>query len=823
MSNPNKLVNGNNGDSSLINDWEDIGDLIEVDYGSANKNVVSSKSSKIDIVDDVDDDSEVVDLYPDDKDKSVDKTISYDEYMKGRYGHTVDVHDLLKDGATSNTLGQEPVVVVGQDDLSGNKVSDGFLTSVDGAMAYYRDDRINKSNNADNKPNNVDNNPVNIDSKNDAKIDVVDDVDGVPVVGQPNKISDSKDTTKDDVGNNVDNDIDDSPERIGTIGNKVRNIMDRFKKTGIGKFFVKGCLVAALVGTIGAAYHHGFNNGAASATAKIESQAKAGTEENQGDETGPDAATRELDETASKTENDDEKLSKSVDVKTADGRVIEGVNFELGGDNSGADMIDRSLMESSHFGALTTKPAEWLHGGEGAEYRAAEGNADAMDSLLKKSIEEFNGHAGDVAVLVQEAYSLGYVDKSQMTLEQKGADTMAIMKDDVKYNDMKSFVEQKKIDLEKDMGHGLMLLTDGQYYASPYIRAVDAQGNLAKSVSEIHSVSHHVDKSVNPYEGGVLVITDVVQGTNLNYYEANPEAKEMALRSIGLIAPDSSESQIKEVMKKYMVLGHEAGCKQLCAVEVTPKDTSTYKVEYKTPDDSSSTSDREKTPSPVVIIEDEKPNPGDDTTVTTENKISRTRYIYRSTNGNHSHDRITPQGKEDEKPRDDETPKDKPGENPSETPKENPGENPGETPGENPKDNEKVLEAKTADVRGANEFDTQKANTVTDQTVEATLGSGQENARIEASGAEVGNKTVEEKEVVEEFSTKDESGIENIDKTLDRVENNESLNTGTSEKQSDAEAKMTVEEAKESTEKAPDTSYDLDYASAEWDFSNFGN
>ncbi|RYC73657.1 hypothetical protein [Candidatus Nanosyncoccus nanoralicus] len=775
MGNPNKLGNGNSGDSTLINDWKDIGDLI--DFAPANNNVEPSKSSKIDIVDDVDDDFEEVDL----------------------------------DGATKNTLGQEPVIVVGQDDLNSDRVSNSFLSSVDGALARYQDDRINKANNAG--------------DKDDAKIDIVDDnddLDGAPVVGQPNKISDSKDTAKDDVGNNVDDDIDDSPERTGTIGNKVRNIMDRFKKTGIGKLFVKGCLVAALVGAIGVAHHNGYNSGAANATAKMEAkinEMEAKINSINESQLGSDAATKELDRTAttSNAEVDTEKTDKSVDVVTADGRVIESVNFELGGDNSGADMIDRSLMESSHFGALTTKPAEWLNGGEGAEFRAAEGNADAMDSLLKKSIEEFNGHAGDVAVLVQEAYSLGYVDKAQMSLEQKGADTMAIMKDNAKYNDMKSFVEQKKIDLEKNMGHGLMLLTDGQHYASPYIRAVDAQGNLAKSVSEIQSVSHHVDKSVNPYEGGVLVITDVVQGTNLNYYEANPEAKEMALRSMGLIAPDSSESQIKEAMKKYMVLGHEAGCKQLCAVEVTPKDTSTYKVEYKTPEKSSSTSDREK----VIIDEvkpnpDENPSPENNTTVTTENKITTgTRHIYRSTHGSHNHDRITPQGKEDEKPRDNETPKDKPGENPGETPKD--------TPGENPKDNEKVLEAKTADVKGADEFDTQKANTVTDQTVEATLGSEQENARMEVSGAEVGNKTVEEKEVVEEFSKKDESGIENTDKTLDQVENNESLNTGTSEKQSDAEAKMTVEEAKESTEKAPDTSYDLDYASAEWDFSNFGN
>ena len=756
MDNPNKLGNGNNGDSPLINDWGDIGDLI--DFAPANNNVKPLKASKIDIVDD--------------KDKSADKTISYDEYMKGRYGYAVDAHDLLKNGATKNTLGQEPVIVVGQDDLNSDRVSNSFLSSVDEALAYYRDERINKANNAG--------------DKDDTKIDIVDDeddLDGIPVVGQPNKLSDSKDVAKNDIEDDVDKGVDNSPERVDTTGNKVGSIMDRFKKTGIGKLFVKGCLVAALVGTIGGVYHSGFRDGAANATAKMEAKINSINE----NRLGSDMATNELDRTAttSNAEVDTEKTDKSVDVITADGRVIEGVNFNLGGDNSGADMIDRSLMESSHFGALTTKPAEWLNGGEGAEFRAAEGNADAMDSLLKKSIEEFNSHAGDVAVLVQEAYSLGYVDKAQMSLEQKGVDTMAIMKDNAKYNDMKSFVEQKKVDLEKNMGHGLMLLTDGQHYASPYIRAVDAQGNLAKSASEIHSVSHHIDKSVNPYEGGVLVITDVVQGTNQNYYEANPEAKEMALRSMGLITPDSSEAQIKEAMKKYMVLGHEAGCKQLCAVEVTPKDTSTDKVEYKTPEDSSSTSDREKDPSPVVTIEDEKPNPGDETTVTTENKISRT----------HNHDRITPQGKEDEKPKDNET----------------------------PKDNEKVLEAKTADVKGANEFDTQKANTVTDQTVEATLGSEQENARMEASGAEVGNKAVEEKEVVEEFSKKDESGIENTDKTLDQVENNESLNTGTSEKQSDAEAKMTVEEAKESTEKAPNTSYDLDYASAEWDFSNFGN
>ncbi len=795
MSDPNRLGNGKNGDSennrasSFEINWDDIlkrarefdalrsrgnGDLLD---DASDNNVEPLKSSKVNTGDDF----EEVDLS-----SAGNKTTSYSERLSALLGYD----NTGKDDSEGVAVGEQP------------------------------------------------------DNPNDSKDTGKDDPEGLPVGGQPNKPNDSKDTGKDDPEDDEDNGGNSSPESVSNKGNNVHNIMDRFKKSGIGKLFVRGCLVAALVGAIGGAYHRGFHNGAANTTAKMEAninemeakinemEAKINsTNENQ---LGSDGATKELDRTATATESnaevDTDKTDKSVDVVTADGRVIEGVNFELGGDNSGADMIDRSLMESSHFGALTTKPAEWLNGGEGAEYRAAEGNADAMDSLLKKSLEEFNSHAGDPAVLVQEAYSLGYVDKAQMSLEQKGADTMAIMKDNAKYNDMKSFVEQKKIDLEKNMGHGLMLLTDGQHYVSPYIRAVDAQGNLAKSVSEIDSVSHHVDKSVNPYEGGVLVITDVVQGTNLNYYEANPEAKEMGLRDIGLIAPDASEAQIKEAMKKYILLGHEAGCKQLIAVEVTPKDTSTYKVEYKTPEKSSSTStsisitpELPGNPDPKLddgsgIYKEEGNGSG---THKDEDDSSKKiiRRIYRG--GNHHDDSSGIH--ESDKKKDDETPKETPKNNPGKTPKETPGETPKETPGENPKDNEKVLEAKTADVKGADEFDAQKVNTETDQTVEATLGSEQENARMETTGGEVENKVVEEKEAVEEFSKKDEAGVENVDKTLDQVENNENMNTGATEKQSDAEAKMTVEKEKESTEKAPDTSYDLGYASAEWDFSNFGN
>lgn len=749
MSNPNQFGNGNNGDSSSADDWEEFLRRVE-----------SLNSSKIDIDNDVDDEV-----------KPVDK-------------------------------------------------KDNLVETIRRYLAY--DD-------------------TGIDDYDDTGKD---DPEGVPVGGQPNKPNDSKDTGKDDPEDDEDNGGNSSPESVSNKGNNVHNIMDRFKKSGIGKIFVRGCLVAALVGAIGGAYHRGFHNGAANTTAKMEAninemEAKINEMEAKINSTnesqlGSDGATKELDRTATATESnaevDTEKTDKSVDVVTADGRVIESVNFELGGDNSGADMIDRSLMESSHFGALTTKPAEWLNGGEGAEYRAAEGNADAMDSLLKKSLEEFNSHAGDAAVLVQEAYSLGYVDKAQMSLEQKGADTIAIMKDNAKYNDMKSFVEQKKIELEKNMGHGLMLLTDGQHYVSPYIRAVDAQGNLAKSVSEIDSVSHHVDKSVNPYKGGVLVITDVVQGTNLNYYEANPEAKEMGLRDIGLIAPDASEAQIKEAMKKYILLGHEAGCKQLIAVEVTPKDTSTYKVEYKTPEKSSSTStsisitpELPGNPDPKLddgsgIYKEE----GDGSGTHKDEDDSSKKIIRRIYRGGNHHDDSSGIHESDKK-KDDETPKETPKNNPGETPKETPGENPKETPGENPKDNEKVLEAKTDIVHVSREDNLQKDVTVSNQTDNVLLDHVTESMPENVSGDEVVDNTAAGNAAVDLYEATNENGAVDNDKSISTASGAENLNTGATEKQSDAEGVNKVEEVKESVEKVPDTSYDLGYASAEWDFSNFGN
>ena len=767
MSDPNKLGNGNNGDSSFEDSWDDRnnddssfedrwkdnmknrleksrraldrlenddlniknrleelrrslerlerlenGDLID---GASDNNVDPLKSSKIDIVDDADDDFEEVDLYSNN----------------------------INDGSTNNVSDQEPVIVVGQGDLKNGRVSDKFLSSIDGAQAYYRNNRINKLNN--------------VGDKDDAKIN--NDDEGVPVTGQPNKPSDSKDTVKD----GVDNDTDSRVNRMDTNGNKVRSIMDRFKKTGIGKLFVGACIVTALVGMFGATHQNGFKNGEASATAKIESQLNAGSNENQEDGTGSEGATNQLDETAtaSSTEKSAEKLNTNADVRYVDGEVFTDVNQEFGGDNTGADLLDNKNIESTHADPLTNKLAKWVDN-EGNVFEAAQANPEAQAAFKLEVNSEINRRIGNIAPLVQEGYVLGYfgegdnINNANMT--QTGYEFST---DSNEYQNKKELIQADYINRVGEKTYKIGLLRKGQHYASIGARKIVNPDGTARP-------NFFSDNDVNASINGTMYLEEFDAASGLNYYDAHPEIKERVLRVLDLIKTGASEDAIQDAMNSWTII-RLPGCMQYGAIKKTPKPTPNKNI---TP-----TPDKEITPTPDKEI---TPTPDKE---------------------------ITP------------TPKDNPKDN--ETPKNNPKNN--ETPKDNPKDNEKVLESKTDNVRGANEFDTQKTNTVTDQTVEATLGSEQVNARVETAGAEVGDKAVEEKEVVEEFSTKDESGMENADKTLDQVENNENLNTGTSEKQSDAEAKETVEEAKESTEKAPTASYDLDYASADWDFSNFGN
>ena len=548
----------------------------------------------------------------------------------------------------------------------------------------------------------------------------------------------------------------DDAERIDTIGGKVHNIINHIKKSGIGKKFALGCAILALVGTVGSTVNRSGLMN--NKTVNTAGQPKIeGTSEAGVGQTGSEAATNDLDAKFSA-----EKFDTKVDISYVDGEVMKGVDCEFGGDNTGADLLDNVNVEPGHYGPLTHKLANWVHN-EGNRYREGQTSPEALTALRAEVDQSITGRLGNIAPLVQEGYVFGYFGEGDnINVKNMTQTGYEFSTNSEEYQSKKESLQRDYIEREKEMSHDIILLNKGDTYAS--IGAWDI-----KNADGTARPDFFTDNHVTAVEAGLMVRTDIDKATGLNYYDAHPEIKERVLRVMGLIEVGASEKEVQDAMAEWTVGGRLVGCMQFACFKKTPEKKIIPPVEKKIPPEKIIPPVEKKIP-PVEIIPPAEIIPPTPT--------------------------------------------------PEPTPEPTPTPTPTPKPEDKPKENEKILEPKTDHVAGANEFDTQKGATVTDQSVEATLGTETDNARVEAPGSEIENKTIEQKEVVEEYTPKDESGAENTGKSIDTVENNSNLNTGASEKQSDAEAKEVVEEVKESTEKAPDTSYDLDRASAEWDFND---
>ena len=548
----------------------------------------------------------------------------------------------------------------------------------------------------------------------------------------------------------------DDAERADTIGGKVHNIMNHIKKSGIGKKFALGCAILALVGTVGSTVNRSGLMN--NKTVNTAGQPKIeGTSEAGVGQTGSEAATNDLDAKFSA-----EKFDTKVDISYVDGEVMKGVDCEFGGDNTGADLLDDVNVEPGHYGPLTHKLANWVHN-EGNRYREGQTSPEALTALRAEVDQSITGRLGNIAPLVQEGYVFGYFGEGDnINVKNMTQTGYEFSTNSEEYQSKKESLQRDYAEREKEMSHDIILLNKGDTYAS--IGAWDI-----KNADGTARPDFFTDNHVTTVEAGLMVRTDIDKATGLNYYDAHPEIKERVLRVMGLIEVGASEKEVQDAMAEWTVGGRLVGCMQFACFKKTPEKKIIPPVEKKIPPEKIIPPVEKKIP-PVEIIPPAEIIPPTPT--------------------------------------------------PEPTPEPTPTPTPTPKPEDKPKENEKILEPKTDHVAGANEFDTQKGATVTDQSVEATLGTETDNARVEAPGSEIENKTIEQKEVVEEYIPKDESGAENTGKSIDTVENNSNLNTGASEKQSDAEAKEVVEEVKESTEKAPDTSYDLDRASAEWDFND---
>ena len=762
VDNPNKGGNSA-GEGAPKSEWDDISDLIN--FGPSNKTTQPNKAT----------------VTPSSNENTGD--------LDGGSGKTNPNHDTSdsKVGSVDN----QPVIHFDPNEIIPNPNKNDSKYVVSGNILNQVSDVLNPySATEEEEPKwavNINTDSSNIDSLNSFDKGNKNAFDGIPVKKQSEKNGANQDSSEKDK-------IDDA-ERIDTIGGKVHNIINHIKKSGIGKKFALGCAILALVGTVGSTVNRsGLMNNKTVNTAgqpKIEGTSEAGV-----GQTGSEAATNDLDAKFSA-----EKFDTKVDISYVDGEVMKGVDCEFGGDNTGADLLDNVNVEPGHYGPLTHKLANWVHN-EGNRYREGQTSPEALTALRAEVDQSITGRLGNIAPLVQEGYVFGYFGEGDnINVKNMTQTGYEFSTNSEEYQSKKESLQRDYIEREKEMSHDIILLNKGDTYAS--IGAWDI-----KNADGTARPDFFTDNHVTAVEAGLMVRTDIDKATGLNYYDAHPEIKERVLRVMGLIEVGASEKEVQDAMAEWTVGGRLVGCMQFACFKKTPEKKIIPPVEKKIPPEKIIPPVEKKIPPEKIIPPVEKKIPPVEIIPPAE--------IIPPT--------PTPEPTPEPTPTPTPTPENKeiipPTPTPEPTPEPTPTPTPTPKPEDKPKENEKILEPKTDHVAGANEFDTQKGATVTDQSVEATLGTETDNARVEAPGSEIENKTIEQKEVVEEYTPKDESGAENTGKSIDTVENNSNLNTGASEKQSDAEAKEVVEEVKESTEKAPDTSYDLDRASAEWDFND---
>ena len=606
---------------------------------------------------------------------------------------------------------------------------------------------------------------------------------------------------------------------------RVASIIEKARKSGIGKAFVRATIGVLLLGSlVGMGAKSGLlNKKAAQNATAIEQKAPDSQQESNSDSID---VTKALDDTAAAKNGENsevDKLNNRVDIKLANGTVLEGVDFSLGGDNSGVDMVDKANMDSEHAGAFTHAYSDWINGGAAREYKSALGNEDAINALNLKAAERMNERMGNVGLLTKNYYKFADFDNLDLVnQENMGKNLINLMKDPAQYSMQRAIVEQKNKEFAEKTTQSLTVLERNKdNYCSEYVKLFDENGNETNDISRVYRAEYRTDESVNPVEGDALVMQFSDKETGLNYVESHPEVKEKWMRSCNLIKPGASDTEIQKAMSKWRYVGVLVVCGQDCwELNIVEQDSSTtYKAEYITPRSSSTSTSISITPelpgNPDPKLDDGSGTHKDEDN-SSEKKIRR---IYRG--GNHHDDSSGIH--ESDKKKDDETPKETPKNNPGETPKETPGETPKETPGENPKDNEKVLEAKTENVVGGNEFDSQKAGTATDQSAAPLGAEATNNSMMESSGNQLSNVEVADQSVIGEFTENNASVSkeESENKGISTSVTNENRATNSSEAPADSFERQTVadEVVNESNgETAAQNSYDTSAAEANYDF-----
>ena len=325
-----------------------------------------------------------------------------------------------------------------------------------------------------------------------------------------------------------------NPENLEKRG-IVANLMNKIKRSGIGKSVALVAITAVLVGGAFLGYKAIKGNAPTKDTYATESNQESEPVDLQQE------AKNALDETKV------EKNDYMGEINFTNGEKID-MNLKLGGDNTGNDFMDFAGKEEGHSASLTDKDARLMH--ERALYEAAKNDPAKMQELTRLSYEDIYNKLGNLGPLTQEMGRYGLFDGS---LADMDAIATYLQGDNDFYAKSLEDVQARHLEEEKHMKHNLILRQGN--YASFYANTISQMDGVA-------NLKFGFDYSVAPKDGGIL-IDQMLTEDGENWFEAHLDEKINVLKCANIIPKGASDKEILEIADKWTIIGRGIGCKQL--------------------------------------------------------------------------------------------------------------------------------------------------------------------------------------------------------------------------------------------------------------------
>ena len=332
-----------------------------------------------------------------------------------------------------------------------------------------------------------------------------------------------------------------NPENLEKRG-IVANLMNKIKRSGIGKRVALVAIAAVLVGGAFFGYKAIKGNTSTKDTYATESNQESEPVDLQQE------AKNALDETKA------EKNDYMGEINFTNGEKID-MNLKLGGDNTGNDFMNFAGKEEGRSASLTDKDARLMN--ERALYEAAKNDPAKMQELTRLSYENIYNKLGNLGPLTQEMGRYGLFDGS---LADMDAIATYLQGDSDFYAKSLEDVQARHLEDEKHMKHNLILQQGN--YASFYANTISQMDGVA-------NLKFGFDHSVAPKNGGIL-IDQMLTEDGENWFEAHLDEKINVLKCANIIPKGASDEEILEIADKWIIIGREIGCGQLALELKTP-------------------------------------------------------------------------------------------------------------------------------------------------------------------------------------------------------------------------------------------------------------